>query len=369
MPQARAYPDFDSTFKRFAAASEKTTTASPELGTNQPPQITERNENDAGMPASPQDTLGVRNIHVSAISNFHHFNELARVGLRTLRYRQRSQPGVHHYSKSASYFSSKLSDTNKKGMDLALPISAPVLACPQRVQVLPRKYCTQHRILSKICDMTIFKSPTTPSHHCEAESDSAPAEDAPSLMEPCSSAAVALARPQLQPSSHNPVLNGSFRSRMLLSNTASQTSKYLEDKPFFSTGLHGPHLSSLNRRSQSGVGATAVCGRACGFDSDNCACCTDAAVGADFNFDTKVVGADAASCQHTATSLEVPVLAEAKPSSSTTTADVPRLEGQGGTADHPAVASMALQWNTVSLCLDSAAKARVHASSECIWQW
>ena len=363
MPQARAYPDFDSTFKRFAAASEKTFTASPELGTKQPPQITERNENDAGMPASPQDTLGVRNIHFSAISNFHHFNVNPRVGLRTLRYRPRSQPGGHHYSKSTSYFSSKLSHSKKKGMDLTLPISASVSACPQRVQVLSRKYCTQHRILSKICDMTIFKSPTTPSHHCEAESDSAPAEAAPSLMEPCSSAAEALARPQLQPSSHYSVLNGSFRSRMLHSNTASQTSKYPEDKPFFSTGLHGPHLSSLNRRSQSGVGATAVCGRACGFDSDNCARCTDAAVGADFNFDT-CVEADTASCQHTATSLEVPVLAEAKPSSSTTTADVPCLEGQEGTADNPAVASMALQWNTVSLCLDSAAKARVHARSD-----
>ena len=362
MPQARAYPDFDSTFKRFAAASEKTFAASPELGTKLPPQITERSEKDPGMPESPQNTLGFRNIHFSAISNFHHFNELARVGLRTLRYRPRSQPGGHHYSRSTSYFSSKLSHSKKKGMDLTLPISASVSACPQRVQVLSRKYCTQHRILSKICDMTIFKSPTTPSHHCEAESDSAPAEAAPSLMEPCSSAAEALARPQLQPSSHYSVLNGSFRSRMLLSNTASQTSKYPEDKPFFSTGLHGPHLSSLNRRSQSGVGATAVCGRACGFDSDNCARCTDAAVGADFNFDT-CVEADTASCQHTATSLEVPVLAEAKPSSSTTTADVPCLEGQEGTADNPAVASMALQWNTVSLCLDSAAKARVHARS------
>ena len=157
MPQARVYPDFEETFKRFAAASEKTSTASPELGTKQPPQITERNENDAGMPASPQDTLGVRNIHFSAISNFHHFIGFHRVGLRTLRYRQRSQPGVHHYSKSTSYFSSRLSLTKKKGMDLALPISAPVLACPQRVQVLSRKYCTQHRIFSKICDMTVFQ--------------------------------------------------------------------------------------------------------------------------------------------------------------------------------------------------------------------
>ena len=36
MPQARAYPDFDSRIKRFAAASEKTTTASPDLGTKCP---------------------------------------------------------------------------------------------------------------------------------------------------------------------------------------------------------------------------------------------------------------------------------------------------------------------------------------------
>ena len=163
MPQARDYPDFDTRIKRFAAASERTTTASPDLGTKCPPQITERTEIDAGVPASPQDTLGVRNNHFSAISKFHHFDVKPRVGLRTLRYRQRSQPGAHHYSKSTSYFSSKLSQTNKKGMDLALPISAPVLACPQRVQVLSRKYCTQHRIFSKICDMTVFKSPTTPS--------------------------------------------------------------------------------------------------------------------------------------------------------------------------------------------------------------
>ena len=114
MPQARAYPDFDSTFKRFAAASEKTSTASPDLGTKMPPQITERIEIDAGVPASPQDTLGVRDIHFSAISNFHKFNELARVGLRTLRYRQRPQPGAHHHSKSTSYFSSRLSQLIRK---------------------------------------------------------------------------------------------------------------------------------------------------------------------------------------------------------------------------------------------------------------
>ena len=155
-----------------------------------------------------------------------------------------------------------------------------------------------------------------------------------------------------------PLLNDSFRSRMLPSNTATQTSHYLEDKPFFSTGLHGPHLASLDRRSRSGVGAFSSCGRACGFDSDSCACSTAAAVGADSNFGTKVVGADAASHQHTATSCEVPVLAEATLSTSTTTAYVSRLEGRGETADHPAVAAMALQWNTTSLCLDSAAKAR-----------
>ena len=201
----------------------------------------------------------------------------------------------------------------------------------------------------------------------EAESDSAPTLAAPSLTQPHSSVAKALARhPLLHASSHGCCMNDSAPQRGLHSNTPtaiSAMSNYLEDQ--FSTGLHGlhgPHLLSLDRPFCKGVGVSSACGRACGFDSDSCASCTAAAVGADSNFGTKVV--EAANHQHTASSCEEPVLAEAMLSTSTTTADVSRLEGQGETADNPEFAGMALQWTTTSRCIDSAAKAGVSEDSD-----
>ena len=103
---------------------------------NMPPLVTERTETDAGVPASPQVTLGVRYIHVSAISNFQHSIELAPG--RPQNTEVQAAVTARSAPSQQKYFISAFQDfplTNKKGMDLALPISAPVLACPQRVQV------------------------------------------------------------------------------------------------------------------------------------------------------------------------------------------------------------------------------------------